>query len=116
MFFKVFSELCKESGTTPNAVAKILNLSSGSITEWKNGRTPRGDTLKKISSYFNVTTDYLLGNTDIKEKTTEDTKNVPSVEDIKFALFNGDKEITDEMYEEVKQFAQFVKNRKKKQQ
>lgn len=61
MFFKIFSELCEKSGTTPNAVAKKLNLSSGSVTEWKNGRTPRGDTLKKIADYFNVSVDYLLG-------------------------------------------------------
>jgi hypothetical protein len=31
-------------------------------------------------------------------------------EDIKFALFGGDGEITDEMYEEVKRFAAFIKN------
>ena len=32
-------------------------------------------------------------------------------DDIKFALFGGDGEITDAMYEEVKQFAAFVRQR-----
>ncbi len=34
-----------------------------------------------------------------------------SQEEIKFALFGGDGEITDEMFEEVRQFAAFVKSR-----
>ena len=34
-----------------------------------------------------------------------------SDDDIKFALFGGDGEITDEMYDEVKRFAEFVKQR-----
>lgn len=39
---------------------------------------------------------------------------VPTDEDIKFALFGGDEDITDEMLDEVKAFAQFVKNKYKK--
>ena len=38
-----------------------------------------------------------------------------SDEDIKFALFDGDKDITDEMYNEVKEFAKYVKNKYKKE-
>lgn len=113
LFFDVFSKLCEESGTTPNAVAKKLNLSSGGVTEWKNGRTPRGETLKKIADYFNVSVDYLLGNTDIKEKPSESTRTVPTDEDIMFALFEGEQGVTDEMYEEVKRFARYVKETRK---
>lgn len=32
-------------------------------------------------------------------------------EDIKFAIFDGEKEITDAMYEEVKKFAAFIEQR-----
>ena len=42
------------------------------------------------------------------------TEGGVSEDDIKFALFGGDQEITDEMYEEVLQFAAFVKARNKK--
>ena len=38
----------------------------------------------------------------------------PTDEDIKFALFNGADNITDEMYEEVKRFAEYVKQRENK--
>lgn len=46
-----------------------------------------------------------------KEASTEQAHRVMDKEEIKFALFGGDGEITDAMYEEVLQFAAFVKNR-----
>ena len=49
---------------------------------------------------------------------TDKTENAPtngersvSDDDIKFALFGGDGEITDEMYDEVKRFAAYIKQR-----
>lgn len=72
-FFDTFSALCKEHGETPNSVGKALNIPSGSITAWKNGATPRAQTLGKIAVHFSVTTDYLL--------TGEQTKKAPVLED-----------------------------------
>ena len=108
-FFARFSALCKESGTTPNAVAKQIGVSSGSVTAWKRGTSPRNSTLTAIANYFGVTTDYLLG----KESNApaESGKRSVSDEEIKFALFGGDGEITDEMFEEVRSFAAFIKRR-----
>lgn len=65
---------------------------------------------QKIADYFGVTTDYLLG-TDGNEKAPAETGKRITDEDIKFALFGGDGEITDSMYEEVRSFAAFVKRR-----
>ena len=108
-FFARFSALCKESGTTPNAVAKQIGVSSGSVTAWKNGTAPRNATLAMIADYFGVTTDYLLGK---NNKVPADSgKRSVSDEEIKFALFGGDGEITDEMFEEVRSFAAFIKRR-----
>lgn len=108
-FFARFSALCKESRTTPNAVAKQIGVSSGSVTAWKNGTAPRNATLARIADYFGVTTDYLLGKSN---KVPADSGKRPlSDEEIKFALFGGDGDITDEMYEEVRNFAAFIKRR-----
>ncbi len=68
-FFDRYAELCRSSGETPNSVAKSLGIPSGSITAWKNGSQPRNNTLAKIADYFNVSTDYLLG----QEKTPAET-------------------------------------------
>lgn len=40
----------------------------------------------------------------------EEEKNT-SMENIQFAIFDGEKEITEAMYDEVKKFAAFIKQR-----
>jgi len=107
-FFDQLVALCKEKGVSPNFLAKEIGASSGSVTAWKQGALPRSATLSKIAEYFNVSTDYLLGN--IKAP-AHNSKYPISDEEIKFALFGGCGEITDEMYDEVKRFAEFVKQR-----
>ena len=63
IFFDRFLQLCAENSTSPNAVAKQLSISSGSVTAWKkNETTPRISTTQKLADYFHVTLDYLLGN------------------------------------------------------
>ena len=48
---------------------------------------------------------------EIKKAPTPEGERKVSDNDIKFALFGGDGEITDAMYDEVKRFAQMVKLR-----
>ena len=63
--------------------------------------------MKKLADYFDVTTDYLLDYTEIPNG------KVPSKvsdDDIKVALFGGDGEVTDEMWNDVKKFVSFVKS------
>lgn len=67
MFWENFVKLCTAHNTKPNPVAKELGFSSGSVTDWKNGKVPRPTTIQKIADYFGVTVDYLLGNEE-KEK------------------------------------------------
>lgn len=111
-FFERYSELCKEAGETPNSVAKTIGASSGSVTAWKNGTEPRYSTIVKIADYFNVPIGYLSGNEE-KAPTVSGERSV-SDDEIKFALFGGDGEITDAMYKEVREFAAFVKQREAK--
>lgn len=61
MFWERFSEECTLRGVKPNQIAKEIDVSSGTLTKWKNGTLPGTDKLIAISSYFGVSTDYLLG-------------------------------------------------------
>ena len=108
IFFERFYQLCRRNGTTPNGIAGEIGASSGSITAWKNGALPRAAMVKRIAAYFGVTVDYLMG----YEGGDAPSGNPISNEDLKFALFGGDREISDEMLDEVRQFAQFLKSRK----
>lgn len=64
MFYDNLKALCKSNSTTVTAVLKELNISTSKGTAWKSGSVPKGDILTKLADYFNVSTDYLLGNTD----------------------------------------------------
>lgn len=70
MFWNQFYDLCEKNKTKPLNVVKVLKIGVGSITSWKNGTTPNGETLLKIADYFNVSIDYLMGR-DMPVKDTE---------------------------------------------
>jgi len=89
MFYDKFVELCNENGLSPNKAALLIGFDRTLTSKWKStGYTPRQEILVKIAEYFGVTTDYLLGNSDEKNK----------------PLVNNDEELTDYLEE--------LKNRK----
>lgn len=106
-------ELCKNHGTDITKMCRELGIPRSSLSELKSGRAKSisADKVAKISEYFGVTAIYI---TDGVTSTKNDANNITD-NDIKFALFGGDGEITDEMLDEVKSFAQFIKNKYKKE-
>ena len=109
MFFNRFKALCDGKGISVYKACTDIGLNRSAVAKWKNGGSPNGTTAAKLADYFGVTTDYLLGKTDLRPE----AKPTVSDEDIKFALFGGDGDITDEMYDEVKRFAAYVRQREK---
>lgn len=109
MFFNRLKQLCDEKGISVYRACTDIGLNRSAVAKWKSGGTPNGTTAAKLAEYFGVTTDYLLEQTN--EKTPGEEPRTVSDDDIKFALFGGDGEITDAMYEEVKRFAAFIKQR-----
>ena len=63
-FWDIYESLCFKFGKKPNPVGKELGISSGTISQWKNGSIPSGEKLIQIAEYFNVSVDYLLGRKD----------------------------------------------------
>ncbi len=93
--------ICDQRGITVAEMERCAGLGERSTYNWKR-TSPTTDKLQKVADYFGVSVDYLLG---------RDSNATVTDDDIKFALFGGDGEITDEQYDEVKRFAQFVKER-----
>lgn len=61
---RIKEERLKKSINQPE-LAKILNVSKQTVSNWENGkRTPDADMIIRISDYFNVSIDYLLCKTD----------------------------------------------------
>lgn len=66
MFQIRLKKLREDAGFTQAALSKKLGVSQGTIGNWESGtREPNLDTLQQIANYFHVSTDYLLGKTDI---------------------------------------------------
>ena len=76
MFWERFTEECALKGVKPNQIADEIGVSSGTLTKWKKGALPNVDKLIAVSSYFGVTTDYLLG---LSEKITLRERIFPEI-------------------------------------
>ena len=111
MFFARFETLCKQKGVSKQKACLDCGLSRTAWNKWKAGAVPNGEALQTLADYFGVTTDYLLTGEETKKAPTTEGERTVSDDDIKFALFGGDGEITDAMFDEVKRFAQMVKLR-----
>lgn len=104
-FWTAFKELCDRNGTSPNAVARELGLSSGSVTAWKKGATPTMQTIGRVAMHFNVPMETFYGLAETEKAPAEPAG--ATEEQIRFALFDGG-EISDEGYAKVVEFAKMV--------
>lgn len=107
-----------------NRILEIIlakNISYGELSEntgipksalqrYATGQTEKIpiDRLEKIATAIGTTTAYLMG---WENAPTESARSVVSDDDIQFALFGGNDEITEKMYDEVKKFAAYIKQR-----
>ncbi len=100
---KIFNErylpLIERSGKSDSELEKAMDLPRSIIYDWKHGRNKGYKKYAdKFAAYFNISTDYLLGND------TSQIKDPPTDNDIKFALF-GTAEVDDALYDDVKRLA-----------
>lgn len=60
---KIIKELRLEEGISQRELGNRLSVCNQTVSFWESGqREPDLDTLLKIAKYFQVSTDYLLGN------------------------------------------------------
>lgn len=103
--YEIFAKLLNDNHVKPVDVTRATGISSTVFSEWKKGKsTPKADKLQLIADYFGVSLEFLLTG---KEK-EEPAKPVHTIA----AHFEGD-DYTEEELEEIKKFAEFVKNRRK---
>lgn len=67
-------QLRNEKNLTQEELAKYIGTTRATLASWETGRRePDMETLRKLSDYFNVTLDWLIGNTDIRNQADEIT-------------------------------------------
>ena len=80
-------EILESSNMTQKELAKKAGVTEATISRYLSGaRSPRGEILSKIASILGVSTDYLLGNSDIKYSPDNDLLNKKDEKDIEKAL------------------------------
>ena len=102
-------DVCKQRRIPISTLEKDCGFSNGYLNPKKMSRLPY-DRAVIIGNYLNISASRILTGEDNPEEPSP-IRRPATEEEIKFALFGGDGVITDAMYEEVKQFAAFIKQR-----
>lgn len=95
-----------EKNIKQDVLAKLLGLEIAGISKLETGRVPLKDEyIVKLAEYFNVSTDYLLGKSNIRNIADE----------FKFAYHKEMEGLTEDEIKEALEFYKMVKNRKNKE-
>ncbi|EAC8350583.1 helix-turn-helix domain-containing protein [Listeria monocytogenes] len=116
--------LCKKRDISLNDLENELNFGKNSIYRWKE-RNPSIDKIDKVASYFNVSTDYLLGRTNHKidlarynEENEEcikcEVSGAKMFETIAAHAKNRDADLTEEDLKQINDFVNFIIDKHKK--
>ena len=102
-------QLRNEKDIKQDVLAKLLGLEVAGISKLETGRVPLKDEyIVKLAEYFNVSTDFLLGKTDIRNpgKQIDDILNEAMI-----GMSKEDYEaLTETQKKQIRDFALFVKN------
>lgn len=92
--------LRKESGLTQLELGDKLGLSKANISKYEaNVHEPSIETLNKLSDLFNVSVDFLLGRTSVRNHTET------------FAAHTDDEDLSDEARAELENFKDYLRNK-----
>lgn len=102
-----------EANMTQAEAAKELEITAQAISNFERGINGIENTLLlRMCKLYRTSMSHILGEENEQEEApTGNGERSVSDDDIKFALFGGSGEITDAMYQEVKEFAALVKLR-----
>ena len=122
-FIKKLSILLEEKNITQRELADKINVTEVTISRYLSGeRSPRIEIVNKIAEYFDVSIDYLLGVSDIRNPVVEAYKDLlerkaiqeKGKEELVIGLSRENKDVlTEEDKEEITRFAEYVANRRR---
>ncbi|WP_205456158.1 helix-turn-helix domain-containing protein [Clostridium botulinum] len=108
MFSKRLKELRSEKGVVQKDVASFLNITTSAYGFYEQGkRIPDTEIMIKLSNYFNVSLDYLLGKTDIRNYTEDSNVTISLHSDTDYD------DLPDEARKEINNFIEYVKQKYK---
>ena len=108
MLTERLKELRHEKNVLQKDVANYLNITTSAYGFYEKGkRIPDSETLTKLANYFNVSLDYLVGKTNMKNHSnSEETIALHSDYDYK--------DLPDEARKEIENYIEYIKQKYKK--
>ena len=114
LIIKRLKQAIDESGLTYSQLESKTGISKSALQRYATGMTKKIPVapIVAIAQVLNVSAAWIMGWSEEDNKSNVNFSPATD-DDIKFALFGGEEEITDEMYDEVKNFAEYVKQKYK---
>lgn len=103
-------DICKERKIAISLLEKDCGFANGYLNPKKMAKIPY-DRAILIADYLGIPAEDILSGPGNKKAPTADGERSVSHDEIKFALFRGREDITDAMYQEVLNFAEYVARR-----
>lgn len=99
-----------EKQLTGEELGNALNVTKVAISNWESGnRSPHHEMLSKIARYFDVSVDYLLGNTDKRNIGKEKPKLDPSIKTIAAHRIGPIEDLDDESIEKINEYIEMIR-------
>lgn len=113
--YEIIEQLCSERGIKPGRLCAELGISRGTLSDLKASRTKKlsAENIAKISAYFGVSADRLLGK-ETEKIPVESGKRTVSDDEIMFALWGDADDVDKGDLEDVMRYAAFVRERKRR--
>lgn len=93
--------LRKKQHLSQMALSKFIGVSQQTIGSWETGRTsPDNNMITALAKHFNVSTDYLLGNSPIPNNINIDTNN-DAISDSGYATIANNTNISNNKYQQI---------------
>lgn len=100
--------LREERKISQQKLSKEIGVSRSTIAMWETGGSqPDNDNLIVLAKYFNVSTDYLLGNSDNPSNYKNELGNE------EFALWGDIKDLTEDEIKDIAEYIKFKKSQRK---
>ncbi len=101
--YDLIEELCFKKGISITKLCRDCNIPRSTLTDYKKGRLKNlsADTICKIADYFDVSVGYICGS----------PLPAANEEALKRAMFGDDFIVTDEIWKELKNYAEFLKQK-----
>jgi transcriptional regulator with XRE-family HTH domain len=87
-------QVAKEKGITQKELAKKLNVSASTVSDWANGKTdPKGPNLIKAAEIIGVSVDFLAGGQDVITGNVHTNNGIIGHAHAPVTIVNGSKKI-----------------------